>query len=227
MKKKTGLEELEQFTLTRGEYAKSIGKTPNAVRMMMRHGKLSGEFRFDGNKYLFKAQDRPRESYVNDHPKTMKMTTPKVKKVNRGNHFKADYPNDAFKLYNEEKKRLATLNKIQGKFKNKAHEIEFNKLNDEALKVSLKNTQKKLENSFTPLKDYGGPIGMRSRDRSLIIDEPIREPVAVKRYSYYEIGEPADPGSVEIDLSRSRPNNDEPKFKDKVAESIWRLKNKK
>ena len=227
MKKKTGLEELEQFTLTRGEYAKSIGKTPNAVRMMMRHGKLSGEFRFDGNKYLFKDQERPRESNDNDRPKSMKMTAPKVKKVNRGNHFKADYPNEAFRLYNENKKRLATLNKIEGKFKSKSHEIEFNKINDEALKVSLKNTQKKLENSFTPLKDYGGPIGMRPRDRSLVIDEPIREPVAVKRYSYYEIGEPTDPGSVEIDLSRSRSNDEEPKFKNKVAESIWRLKNKK
>ena len=58
---KTGLEELEQYTLTRSQYAKRIGKTTNAVRMMMRHGKLLGEFRFDGSKFLFKDPKRPRE----------------------------------------------------------------------------------------------------------------------------------------------------------------------
>ncbi len=45
--KKTGLEELEQFTMTRGEYAKELDITPNAVRMRMRTGKLSGEYRFN------------------------------------------------------------------------------------------------------------------------------------------------------------------------------------
>ena len=47
---KKGLEQLEQFHLTRGEYAKRLGITPNAVRMRMSRGNLSGEFRFDGNK---------------------------------------------------------------------------------------------------------------------------------------------------------------------------------
>ncbi len=37
---KKGQEELDQYTLTRSEYAKELGKTPNAVRMMMRHGAL-------------------------------------------------------------------------------------------------------------------------------------------------------------------------------------------
>ena len=57
-----GQQELDQFTLTRNEYAKEIGKTPNAVRMMMRHGKLTGEYRFDGSKYIFRSSKRPRES---------------------------------------------------------------------------------------------------------------------------------------------------------------------
>ena len=115
-----GKKELDQFTLTRGEYANKIDKSPNAVRMMMRHGKLSGEYRFDGSKYLFKSPERPRESYDNDHLNSFKLTTQTAqpKKVNRGNHFKADYPNDAFRLYNERKKEQAILNKIQGKFKN-------------------------------------------------------------------------------------------------------------
>ena len=54
---KKGLEELEQFKLTRTEYAKRLGITPNAVRMRMRHGRLTGQFRFDGSKFLFKEPD--------------------------------------------------------------------------------------------------------------------------------------------------------------------------
>ena len=216
---KKGLEELKQFTLTRAEYAKEIGKTPNAVRMMMRHGKLSGEYRFDGSKYIFKSSKRPRENYENDNSDIIK----------RGNHFKAEYPNDAFRLYNEEKKRVAALNKIQGKFKSKAHEIEFNRLNQSALKEAYKrskrNTELEEKNSLTPLKDYGGPIRLRPRDRSIVIDEPIREPRLQRNYQYYEIGEPVDDGSVLIDLDNSR--SGDPSFKNKVEESIWRLKNKK
>ena len=82
---KKGLAELEQFHLTRGEYAKRLGITPNAVRMRMRHGNLSVQFRFDGNKYLFKSPKGPRDNIVNDHP----TLTTQTKKYNRGNHFKA------------------------------------------------------------------------------------------------------------------------------------------
>ena len=137
-----GQQELDQFTLTRSEYAKELGITPNAVRMRMRHGSLSGEYRFDGSKYLFRAQNRPRANYDYDRPD---LTAPK-KKYNRGNHFKADYPNDAFRLHNEHKKEQAILNKIQGKFKSEAHRLEYEKLNNEALKKSLENTQRTRNN---------------------------------------------------------------------------------
>ena len=228
MTKLKGQQELDQYTLTRSEYANKIGKSPNAVRMMMRHGKLSGEYRFDGSKYIFKAPERPRESYDNDHQDSFKLTTPKTKKVNRGNHFKADYPNDAFRLYNERKKEQALLNKIQGKFKNKEHELEYNKLNNAALKTALKNTEKDQSKQFTPLKNYGGPIAMRrvsypSIDDDYVARSPIRRPFR----GYDNIGSNYDDGSVTIDLSRSRPDDREPQFKSKVAESIWRLKNKK
>jgi len=226
---KTGQEELDQFTLSRNEYAKELGKTPNAVRMMMRHGKLSGEYRFDGSKYLFKSPERPRESYDNDHSNSMKLTTPK--KVNRGNHFKANYPNEAFKNYNERKKEQALLNKIQGKFKNKEHEIEYNKINNEALKLSLENTEKKNKESFTPLKDYGGPVAMR-RVSYPIDREDYNPPAPIRKpFRGYDWVGSDDDGSVEIDLSRSNyrsgVSHGEPQFKSKVSEAIWRLKNKK
>jgi len=148
---KKGLEELEQFHLTRGDYAKRLGITPNAVRMRMRHGNLSGEFRFDGNKYLFKTPKRPRDYIVKDH---LDLTTSK-KKYNRGNHFKADYPNDAFKLHNE----MKMLNKIKGKFKNEAHEREFNKVNEVGLEKAYKESRKALDNTrLNETKDYGSML---------------------------------------------------------------------
>ena len=226
---KKGKEELDQYTLTRSEYANELGKTPNAVRMMMRHGKLSGEYRFDGSKYIFKSPERPRESYDNDHPTITNLTTKKIKKINRGNHFKADYPNDAFRLYNERKKEQAILNKIQGKFKSEAHELEYKKLNEEALKKSLENTEKKNKESFSPLKDYGGPVAMRRV--SYPMDRDSYEPPAPIRKPFrgYDSMGSYDDGSVEIDVSRysGRSVISEPQFKSKVSEAIWRLKNKK
>ena len=154
---KKGLEELEQFHLTRGEYAKRLGITPNAVRMRMRHGNLSGEFRFDGNKYLFKTPKRPRDNIAQDHSG---LTTHK-KKYNRGNHFKADYPCDAFKLHNE----MKMLNKIKGKFKNEAHEAEFNRINEAGLEKAYKQSRKRLDNvRVNETKDYGSmlnPTGLK------------------------------------------------------------------
>ena len=228
---KKGQEELDQFTLTRSEYAKELGKTPNAVRMMMRHGKLSGQYRYDGSKYIFKAPERPGENHNNDHPVITKMTTKKIKKINRGNHFKADYPNEAFKLHNQYKKEQAILNKIQGKFKNEAHELEYKKLNEEALKKSLENTEKKNKESFTPLKDYGGPVAMR-RVSYPIDREDYNPPAPIRKpFRGYDWVGSDDDGSVEIDLSRSNyrsgVSHGEPQFKSKVSEAIWRLKNKK
>ena len=71
-----GQKELDQFYLTRSEYANEIGKTPNAVRMMMRHCKLSGEYRFDGSKYIFRPPERPRENYENRPPCKSKIDHP-------------------------------------------------------------------------------------------------------------------------------------------------------
>ena len=102
---------MKLYVLTRSEYAKRLGITPNAVRMKMRRGLLSGEYRFDGGKYIFKEPERPGDYIENDPLENSKMTTPK-KKYNRGNHFQASYPNEAFRLRNE----LLMYNKIKKNF---------------------------------------------------------------------------------------------------------------
>ena len=232
MTKLKGQEELDQFTLTRGEYAKRLGITPNAVRMRQRHGRLSGEFRFNGNKFLFKDPDRPRDYIVKDHPT---LTTTK-KKYKRGNHFKADYPNDAFKLHNE----MKMMNKIKSKFKDDAHERAFNQMNESALKKSYEQSRPK-PNSLRYLKNYGSMLNARGLERheqrtsyeaprssSFYIGGMSPDEVKRKGGVYYEVGAPVDDGSVEVDLSQSsRPRLGDPRFDNKVQEAIWRLKNKK
>ena len=233
MTKLKGQEELDQFTLTRGEYAKRLGITPNAVRMRQRHGKLSGEFRFDGNKFLFKPPERPRDYIVKDHST---LTTQK-RKYNRGNHFKADYPNDAFKLHNE----MKMMNKIKGKFKDEAHERAFNQMNEGALKKSYEQSRPK-HITLNTLKNYGSMLNARGIERheqrtnysppkstSFYIGGMSPDEVKRKGGVYYEVGAPVDDGSVEIDLSYSSPRSSlgDPRFDNKVQEAIWRLKNNK
>ena len=231
--KKTGQEELDQFTFTRGEYAKRLGITPNAVRMRQRHGKLSGEFRFDGNKFLFKPPEGPRDYIGKDHPTS---TTPK-KKYNRGNHFKADYPNDAFKLHNE----MKMMNKIKSKFKDDAHERAFNQMNEGALKKSYEQSRPKTP-PLNTLKNYGSMLNARGLERheqrtnytppkssSFYIGGMSPDEVKRKGGVYYEVGAPVDDGSVEIDLSYSSPRSSlgDPRLENKIQEAIWRLKNEK
>ena len=144
---KTGLEELEQYTLTRSQYAKRIGKTTNAVRMMMRHGKLLGEFRFDGSKFLFKDPKRPREYKGQYHGQS-----PPKRKINRGNHENANYPNEAFRNYNDAKKLAALKYKV---------DKETQELLPDAIKIAKKNKVERREkaiNETKPRKHYGTPL---------------------------------------------------------------------
>ena len=106
-----------------------------------------------------------------------------------------------------------------------------NAVSDAALKKSLENTEKKNKESFTPLKDYGGPVAMR-RVSYPIDREDYNPPAPIRKpFRGYDWVGSDDDGSVEIDLSRSNyrsgVSHGEPQFKSKVSEAIWRLKNKK
>ena len=98
-------DKLNPFDLNRTEYASLLGISPNAVRMRMRHGKLEGEYVFKNGKYFFRAPKRVRDYQGLDHPR---MTTQTKRKIRRGNHHKANYPNEAFRKHNE-MKMLAKL----------------------------------------------------------------------------------------------------------------------
>jgi len=123
---------LNPYDLNRSEYAELLGITPNAVRMRLRHGKLEGEYKFENGKYFFRAPGKER---ANQGLTTGQKTTPK-KIYRRGNHYKANYPNEAFRKHNEAK-MLARL-------KHNVDE-EIQTLLPDAIEIAKKKKQERLE----------------------------------------------------------------------------------
>jgi len=242
MVKKTGQTDLDEYIFTRPEMAKLLGISTNALRMRMRKGKCDLEYRFDGNQFRFKRPVRDRViSMMEDQPKTAHEKTiydydKKVqKKYNRGatHKGKAKYPNEVFKLQNE----MKIINHIKGKFKSEAHRREFEKLNEEGLKIAQDNLRKKEQKSlgsYHGRPKYGGMVGGISADiweQPYNVDTP-RPPntsfnITGKPYSELVGKNHKEEEDVEIDPRDFSPDNREPEFKNKVEESIWRLKNKK
>jgi hypothetical protein len=72
------------YTLTRLEFAKSIGKSKNAVKLAMMRGKYKDLYIFKNGKYFFKSREAVRENYG---PETLTVN-PLKRKINRGNHDK-------------------------------------------------------------------------------------------------------------------------------------------
>ena len=62
-----GQKELDEYKFDRKDIAAMLGKSTNAVRMMMRRSNCPLDYRFDGIKFWFK---RPRDIIVNRPPKT-------------------------------------------------------------------------------------------------------------------------------------------------------------
>ena len=137
----------KEFYLTRGEYAKRIGKSKGSVIQSMRRGGLEDEYIFTNNQYFFRPPSAKRENkgqYI-DTKYTRKKT------YNRGNHFNAHYPNAKFKQHNE-LKMLARLKGITDKeiLDNLPQGIE------QAKKIKFQNKQKSLNE--ISIKNYGGFI---------------------------------------------------------------------
>jgi hypothetical protein len=216
-----------EYVLTRGEFAKRIGKTTNAVRLAMRRGAYSGQYRFDGTKFLFKDPDRTRDTIHGNRGQN----EPTKKKINRGNHYKANYPNDAFRKYNEAK-MLRAVNERDPNFINEYKEIKKDyrkKKAEEQIKAQQRLSQ--------PNKQYGR---MLYGNENVFWEQDLkRKQHQKKSNSFYLTGKPyheakqdskwsheTDDGSVEIDLRNIR-STQEPRFKSKIDEEIWRLKKKK
>jgi|MDTB01.2.fsa_nt_gb hypothetical protein len=141
-------EKINPFDLNRTEYAEILGISPNAVRMRLRRGKLEGEYKFENGQYLFRAPQRARANYGQT---TGLLTSPK-KIYNRGNHYKANYPNEAFRLHNE-RKMLRAVNERDPSFIDNYKEIKAKYTQDKAKEQLEKQRQQR-----SSVRSYGSPI---------------------------------------------------------------------
>jgi hypothetical protein len=148
---------LNPYDLNRTEYAELLGITPNAVRMRLRHGKLEGEYKFENGKYLFRAPEAVR---ANIGLTTGQKTT--LKKIyRRGNHYKAHYPNEAFRKHNEMKMLAKLKYSVDG---------EVQALMPEAVEIAkqkkaerMRELQNDLMRGRSPLTNYGTFFNESSR----------------------------------------------------------------
>ena len=131
------------YTMSRSEFAKSIGKSRDAVKIGMRRGQYKDDYIFNGTKYLFK----PREA-VRDLQDVLPGTKV-LKRPNRGNHFKGKYPNDSFRKHNE----LKMLAKLKG-----VTDPEVLENLPKAIEIAKQEKQTRIKKSIIDSipKNYGG-----------------------------------------------------------------------
>jgi hypothetical protein len=113
---------------------------------------------------------------------------------------------------------------------------DYKEIKEEHKKKKAEERMRKADKIMQQNKHYGRMLyGMENK----FWEDELKYKKQIKRSgSFYLTGkpyseakniksDPYDDGSVEIDLSRSRSSNDEPSFKNKIEEEIWRLKRKK
>ena len=163
-----GQKELDEYKFDREDIASILGKSTNAVRMMMRRSNCPLDYRFDGKKFWFK---RPRDIIVNRPPKTshenaLRDYDRKVqKRLNRGSTHKEHGGEVPYKGKSDQKSlkhhnELKLMNALQGKYKNDAQRREFENMNEEALREADKRGKAKAEasNTYHGRPKYGGMI---------------------------------------------------------------------
>ena len=214
-----------EYTLTRGDFAKRIGKSKEAVRSAMRRGQYAECYRFDGSQYLFKEPSRSRADKENTHGQK---AIPK-RQINRGNHHKANYPNESFRLYNQ-KKILEKLNKTDPGFVARVPELEkiYQQQKSQRITRDLSNSK---------IRNYGGMLyGGGLPSHSQVTVKPIGD--RAPQNSSYFIGHASygesdsgreDPGSVEItqhqiDSYGPVEERRSDSFKNKIEEDTYRAR---
>ena len=146
-------EDKNNYTLTRSQYAKSIGKSVGAVKKMMQRGTLKDPFVYRDGQYFFASKECPRANQV------MSLGTVSPPAVNRGNHFNGNYSNikgnngAKFKEHNDKVKLIALQKKIPLETAQR-YINEFDDWN----KHKEQQLQRQIKRSTPVVKHYGGPI---------------------------------------------------------------------
>jgi|TARA_R110000803_G_scaffold199185_1_gene263132 hypothetical protein len=143
------------YTITRSEFAKSIGKRRDAVKKDMQRGKYKDLYIFKDGKYFFKSKEAVRSTKGNE---TIKVY-PVKRKINRGNHEiavkKGNYPNQSFSNHNHMKKMISLRGKLTPEELAMVPEIEARVKSErrKVLQSHLEATRRSPKDYYT--KNYG------------------------------------------------------------------------
>lgn len=163
----------EEFYLTRGEYAKKIGKSKGSVIQLMRRGKLNNEYIVKNDWYYFRDPSKERANKTSVYGP---IYTPK-KTYNRGNHDKANYPNHAFQQHNEMKRLAAAQYKVSKDIQDKLPRA------IERIKEEERREKQSSVRSSVSTKNYGGFLTKDQMQRGDF--EPTRGKKPKPKKEYY------------------------------------------
>jgi len=235
----------EGYYLSTPEYALMLGISTEALRSRRRRFELEGQYKSDGKKYWWKTLRPTMVKKIRNNRLKVASSVSRVSRSRRRgahrNFQETRYPNNAFEQHNEIK-LLASLKETLPKGV-------IDEITPEAVKVARDNLLKKREkqhkeSTLMAGRNYGGPIRghelaheydleNRRRNYQYELEQQRKSDTSFflnSSYSFgrggaYQIGEPDDPGSVELESRELSPgdHNYEREPISKVRESILRL----
>jgi len=151
------------YTLTRSQFAKSIGKSTGSVRISMRRGGYKDDYIFKNGQYFFRPRESTRSNY-DPVPTAQVKNVPTQRapsKASKGSYENIKGNNGKkFKEYNKKSQLMALQKDIPIELADK-YVSEFDSWYAEKNKQNSKrvlNADKKMN-----LKNYGGPIRTQGR----------------------------------------------------------------
>jgi|TARA_R100001086_G_scaffold249902_1_gene191713 hypothetical protein len=168
----------KDYTLSRSEYAKSLGISVDTLKKRMKRNRNQFDYITVQNEYRFKPQEQVRDITV----KSLGTLSPVKRKINRGNHYNAKYPNAKFKEYNQQK-MLAKINETDPDFLREYQQLK--QLHKQQKAERILADDKKASSVF---KNYGGlynPSKVQHPNWKDFEEEAKKAEARNKRYEYY------------------------------------------
>ena len=232
----------EGYYISNSEFALMLGISTSALRSRRRRNKYDGLFKSDGKNYWWKSL-RPSQvkEIINDRPNyssAVRVQRTRRRGITQTNE-QTRYPNQAFKNHNDAKMYARITKGKDVGYLNKITDNIIKQTDDNLRKEALKNIQvsntrnygsmisarglKRIDQQQNELRNWKWDQGFKSTSQDTSIRYARPGPAVG-----YEMT-PVDNGSVEIDVDRFRTQSDlnQPTFRNKIEESIYRLKKNK
>ena len=168
----------KEYTLTRSDYAKRLGISVDTLKKRMKRNRDKFDYITVQNEYRFKPQEAVRDITV----MSLGTASPVKRKINRGNHYNAKYPNAKFREHNHQK-MLAKINETDPDFLREYQQLKQLHAQQKAERIIAED--KKAKSVF---HDYGGlynPSRVKYPKWKDYEEEAKKQEARSRRYKYY------------------------------------------